>query len=135
MNEEIHKILVCVDDDPMILQMLSFQLNNRLDPEQYLIECFTEPAEVISTLKSYNIEPDERFTMIVDFQMPGMTGADLVREIKANFPNSRCMMLSGQYNEIVVNELLENKLLDAFISKPWNEEMLLEKLTNLDKKS
>lgn len=124
MNDSQHKILICVDDEPSILQMLSFQLNNKLDAEKYVIECFTNPTDVLAELPQIVLEGQE-ITLIVDFQMPKMNGAELVKQIKATFPACRCIMLSGQSNEVVVNQLLNDRILDNYISKPWKEEVLM----------
>ena len=37
-------------------------------------------------------------------------------------------MLSGQANDEIVENLISQNLLDYFISKPWSEEQLLEKI-------
>ena len=56
--------------------------------------------------------------------MPKMTGTQLVRSIKEKYPNLNCVMLSGQANQISLKELISDKLLVNFISKPWDEEVL-----------
>lgn len=124
MIDSQHKILICVDDEPSILQMLSFQLNQKLDQENYLIECFTNPTEVLQELEQLVLD-EQQITLIVDFQMPGMNGGELVKQIKSRFPSCRCIMLSGQSNEEVVNKLLADKLLDGYLSKPWKEDVLM----------
>jgi DNA-binding NarL/FixJ family response regulator len=56
--------------------------------------------------------------------MPQMTGAQLIRSIKLKHPELRCVMLSGQANPVSVNSLVQENLLESFISKPWDEEVL-----------
>ena len=62
--------------------------------------------------------------IIVDYQMPEMTGAQLIRSIKEKYPELKCVMLSGHANPVSVDSLVKDKLLDSFISKPWDEEVL-----------
>jgi DNA-binding NtrC family response regulator len=58
--------------------------------------------------------------------MPEMNGAELIRNIKINHPEMKCIMLSGQANAIQVDDLVNDNLLDSFIPKPWNEEDLIK---------
>ncbi len=126
--EEIKYAIICVDDDPNILHMLSFQLDKIVDPQKTLIEYFTNPLESIphfDELKSLEIEV---FLLIVDFQMPQMNGAQLIRELKKKNKNLTCIMLSGQANSVQVAELQQENYLHSFINKPWNEDKLFEVL-------
>jgi len=72
---------------------------------------------------------DERIDIIfiiVDYQMPQMTGAQLIRSIKLKYPDLKCVMLSGQANPGSVDSLRQDNLLEQFIEKPWNEEALFD---------
>ena len=59
--------------------------------------------------------------VLVDYQMPEMTGAELIRKLKSKHKNLNCLMLSGQANSIQVSELEKDNLLEQFIEKPWGE--------------
>jgi DNA-binding NarL/FixJ family response regulator len=63
--------------------------------------------------------------------MPKMTGAQLIRSIKEKYPDLNCVMLSGQANQISVDELISENLLSTFISKPWDEEVLINAIRPL----
>jgi FixJ family two-component response regulator len=124
--EEPKYAIFCVDDDPNILHMLSFQLDKILDSKKALIEFFTNPLECIvhhDELENLQINV---LLLIVDFQMPLMNGAQLIRELKKRNKNLTCIMLSGQANSVQVSELQQHNLLHAFIHKPWNEDNLFE---------
>ena len=58
--------------------------------------------------------------------MPKINGAELVRAIKGKYPHIKCVMLSGQANDLIVKELAEGNFLEKFISKPWDEEKLYQ---------
>ena len=115
-----------MDDDPNILQMLNFQLEKHIDTQITLLEYFTNPNESISSFNDLIELNIHTLLLIVDFQMPEMNGAQLIRELKKIKPDLNCVMLSGQANTIQVNELKTNNLLHSFINKPWSEEKLLE---------
>lgn len=122
--DEIKYAVVCVDDDPYILQMLGFQLGKILDQKCTLLEYFTNPSEALLNIDQLVAEKIDIIFIIVDYQMPEMTGAQLIRSIKEKHPELKCVMLSGQANPVSVDSLVKDKLLDSFISKPWDEEVL-----------
>lgn len=53
-----------------------------------------------------------------------MTGAELVRSLKDLFPEMKFIMLSGQASAIHVDDLVNDNLLESFVSKPWDEKEL-----------
>ena len=122
--DDIKYAVVCVDDDPYILQMLGFQLGKILDQKCSLLEYFTNPSEALLNIDQLVAEKIDIIFIIVDYQMPEMTGAQLIRSIKEKHPDLKCVMLSGQANPVSVDSLVKDKLLDSFISKPWDEEVL-----------
>lgn len=122
--DEIKYAVVCVDDDPFILQMLGFQLGKILDQKCTLLEYFTDPSEALLNIDQLVAEKIDIIFIIVDYQMPEMTGAQLIRSIKEKYPELKCVMLSGHANPVSVDSLVKDKLLDSFISKPWDEEVL-----------
>lgn len=117
--------ILCIDDDPIILQMLQFQLKKSLDVESVIIEFFTNPLEALDIIDKKLDGSIELILVIVDFQMPEMNGADLITKINSLKPDARFIMLSGQANDIIVNQLLSINLLEAFIMKPWDEKELM----------
>jgi len=115
---------VCVDDDPHILQMLSLQLRKCMDQEQILMDFFQKPEEVMTHLKTLQERGVELRFLLTDYRMPGMSGYDLIKSVKAEFPELKCILLSGQADQHHVSELKKDGLLDAFIGKPWKEREL-----------
>ena len=124
--DEIKYAVVCVDDDAVILQMLGFQLSKIVDKKYTLLEYFTDPSEALINIDQLVAEKIDIIFIIVDYLMPKMTGAELIREIKAKHPNLKCVMLSGHANPISIEALNKENMLESFISKPWNEEELFD---------
>jgi CheY-like chemotaxis protein len=127
--EKIKYAIVCIDDDPFILQMLSFQLQKYIDGECTLLEFSTNPLEALENINQLTYQEIDVIFILVDYQMPELNGAELIRRIKMIHPRMKCIMLSGQANAIQVDDLVNDNLLDSFISKPWNEEDLIRVIT------
>ena len=117
-------ILVCVDDDASILQMLQYQLEIVLNGKDCITEFYDNASTAISEIDAMIENGLNVTTILVDYQMPKINGSTLVRNLKEKYPNMKCIMLSGQANEVQIEELLSEKLLDAFVSKPWTTEDL-----------
>ena len=47
---DVKYAVVCVDDDPFILQMLGFQLGKIVDEKFTLVEYFTDPSEALDNI-------------------------------------------------------------------------------------
>ena len=128
---EFKYAVVCVDDDPYILQMLGFQLSKVMDQKCTLIEYFTDPKKALDNIDELVSQNIDIIFVMVDYQMPKMTGAELIRSIKEKHKNLRCVMLSGQANTSSVNSLKEENLLEEFLAKPWDESELFDSILPL----
>ncbi len=127
----IQYAVICVDDDPFITQLLHFQLGRLVNEETTIVESFTDPKKMMDTIAEMKSLGYKVPFIIVDYQMPDLSGGQLVRSVKEKHPEIKCLMLSGQANELVTNQLEEEKVLDGFITKPWTEEELKEKVNSL----
>ena len=129
----INKAVICIDDDPMILQVLGFQLDKFIDASDTLIELYTNPSKALADIKEFVFDEIEIVFVIVDYQMPEMSGANFIRSLKQSHPNLPCIMLSGQANPSQVLDLENEGYLEAFISKPWEEEQIHDLINKLSK--
>jgi two-component system response regulator VicR len=123
--------VLCVDDDPVILHLIDFQMKKLVNPVNTIVESTTDPTQVeekLEEIKSYGLEP---LFLMTDYQMPGMSGAQLIRKMKKINPELKCILLSGQANDVAVAELEDENLLYSFIGKPWREDQMKEILRPL----
>jgi CheY-like chemotaxis protein len=116
--------IICVDDDPMITQLLTFQLRKWINPLSTIVETFTDPKMVVSSIEEIYELGYKVIFVIIDYQMPGLNGAQLILKIKEKYKDIHFIMLSGQANEVVVSQLKKEANLDGFIAKPWSESQL-----------
>lgn len=130
---QFNKAVICIDDDPMILQVLSFQLEKLIDSSETLIELYTNPSKALIDIQEFVFDEIEIVFVIVDYQMPEMSGAKFIRSLKQSRPNLPCVMLSGQANPNQVRALEADGYLAAFLNKPWEESQIHELINKLTK--
>ena len=126
--------VICIDDDPMILQVLGFQMEKFLNHSDTIIELYTEPAKALRDIKEFVFGEVEILFVIVDYQMPHISGAKFIRALKETHPAIPCLMLSGQANSSQIEALERDGLLEAFLQKPWEESELKRSIELLKKK-
>lgn len=126
--EDFKYAVICVDDDPHILQMLSFQLEKIVDTNITMLEYYTDPNDALNDFDELMEEKIDVIFILVDFQMPKMNGAQLIRALKEKNKDIPCIMLSGQANTVQVADLESDGLLTCFVHKPWDEQTLFEVL-------
>jgi len=119
------KCVYCIDDDHFILQMLGYQLRKHFDDSNIIIELIHDAKDAVSIIETNlknNILP---ILGIVDYQMPGVNGAELIRNSKDKFPKMKFIMISGESSQQQIHDLFEDNLLEDYIDKPWSEENLI----------
>ena len=129
---QINNAVICIDDDPMILQVLGFQLEKFIDASNTLIELYTNPSRALADIKEFVFDEIEIIFVIVDYQMPEMSGATFIRSLKQSHPNLPCIMLSGQANSSQIEALEDDMLLEAFLHKPWEEIQISQIINNIN---
>lgn len=131
---QFQNAVICIDDDPMILQVLGFQMEKFLNHSDTIIELYTEPAKALRDIKEFVFGEVEILFVIVDYQMPHISGAKFIRALKETHPAIPCLMLSGQANSSQIEALERDGLLEAFLQKPWEELELKRSIEFLKKK-
>jgi len=123
--QNMNKAILSVDDERIILESLKYQLTKNFQNEFILefAESGVEAIEIVDDLINDNIE---LLLIISDYLIPQMDGEELIKIIKDKYPKINVVMLTGQANSTVINELLETKLLNEVILKPWSEEELIK---------
>jgi EAL domain-containing protein (putative c-di-GMP-specific phosphodiesterase class I)/FixJ family two-component response regulator len=107
--------LLIVDDEEAILRALK--------------RLFARAGYQVFTANSgydaLNIMAQEHCQVIIsDFRMPVMNGSQLLAAIKAQYPSSLCMILSGFTDFSSVLALLNSGTVFRFLQKPWDETLL-----------
>lgn len=122
------QVVYCIDDNEMIVKMLSYQLEKFFDPKCFVVEGHSCPLKAIEAIRNNYSNGFPPIVCIVDFQMPQMNGDEFIKIIRSEFPMSKALMLSGNSNAFAVSDLVEENLLDFYLSKPWDEKDLFTKV-------
>jgi two-component system, OmpR family, response regulator VicR len=115
------RVLV-VDDEPQIASALR-RLLRRAD---YEVSCAHSGAEALQLLQTFAAD-----VVLSDFRMPGMTGAELFREVKRTHPLSLRLIISGHADFGAVVASLNEGEICRFITKPWDDAELLSYLAEM----
>ncbi|MBE6845689.1 MAG: response regulator [Ruminococcus sp.] len=116
------KHVLVVDDDRTILKMLKSALEDK-----YEVTTMVNGVLVEKFLTTKDVD-----MIILDYEMPVKTGADVIREIKANERAKEVPVcfLTGVDQREKIMEILALKP-DAYMLKPVNMEALLATVSNL----
>jgi HD-like signal output (HDOD) protein/ActR/RegA family two-component response regulator len=113
------KRILFVDDEPMVLQ--GIQRSLRIMRTEWDMEFATGGPEALEIMARGHFD-----VVISDMRMPGMSGAQLLEQVKAKFPRTVRMILSGQSDrETILRSIGPTH---QYLSKPCSVEELRRKL-------
>jgi YesN/AraC family two-component response regulator len=115
---ELPKILY-VDDEAINLDLLRLTFLNEL--EIITAESALEGLEILQQESDIHV-------VISDLKMPGMSGLEFIKEIKRNYPDKVCMLLTGFMESEVMMEGFNKELLFRYLMKPFNKGELMESI-------
>src|SRR5690606_28110677 len=76
---------VVIDDDPLMLRTWK-----RLLEKRHHVRTFSDPVVALSILE---LRPPD--VLLLDLQMPSISGLDFLERIKAMHPRTECIVVSG----------------------------------------
>lgn len=119
MNEEIDRILVA-DDDAVIRK----GLQRILSAEGYEVETVSNGRAALTRLEQ------ERFRLLVtDLKMPGMSGLEVLEEIRTCQPELPVVLITGYAAIDNAVEAMKNGATD-YLAKPFSNEEIISKVKN-----
>ncbi|MFZ2269011.1 MAG: ATPase, T2SS/T4P/T4SS family [Azonexus sp.] len=107
--------LLLVDDEPGIVKALARVFRQ----ENYEVVTAASGSEGLARLAEGGFQ-----LVISDFMMPGMDGAQFLREVKQRWPDCIRIMLTGHANTDAVMGAINDGAVYKFILKPWNDDDL-----------
>lgn len=117
--------IVIVDDHQLICDGLSRIIQEI--PEFEVITTYQNPMEALQKIPVW--KPD---ILLVDFEMPGLNGIELIQKLKLEIPDLRSILLTMHLDKATVKEALSQGV-NAYILKNLDEfelRIALEKVKN-----
>ena len=108
--------LMLVDDEPNVLRALK-RVFQRENYEVLMVGSADEALRMLA-------QGEEVHVVISDYMMPGMNGADFLKRIKQQYPETIRIMLTGHADTGAVMGAINEGAVYKFILKPWNDDDL-----------
>ena len=123
----MNKKILLVDDDIKVLSAMKRLM---------LFEGW-EVLHVLNGDEALKIFEESSFDLVItDFKMPGMNGIELSDILKGKFPALPVILLTAYADKKLILKAFSNRTIVDIITKPWDEEVLLDKIrTHLSSKS
>lgn len=114
----------------MIVASLTEQLRNFFG-DKYVYEMAMSGEEAIEIIDELVTESINVILIISDYLMQGMKGDELLIRVKAKYPDTINVMLTGQASYEAVKRVRDQAGLSAYITKPWDREQLMNRIRGL----
>ncbi|MEG4632923.1 response regulator [Microcoleus sp. AR_TQ3_B6] len=117
-------VILCVDDEPDILNNLKIQLKNEFKND-YFYELAESGDEALDLLKDFQ-EEVQVIVVISDWLMPGIKGDELLIKVHQKYPKIIKVMLTGQADAAALQRAVQEADLYCCLYKPWQSKELIE---------
>ncbi len=115
------KVILVVEDEPALIQFYQYALED--DYDIFIASCGEEALNALKTLGDIDL-------MLLDFKLPGISGMEVLKEMKRSFSTIPVMMVTAvKHGESAA----ESPALGAceYLEKPFEAEELLDKIKSL----
>ena len=115
--------ILIADDEPAVLSAAALMLQH----QGYTTVVAADGHEAV---RHFRAEPDRFAAVLLDLTMPGLSGAEVLREIRGLRPAVRVLMMSGFSPQDVLSRLQGTGQI-AILHKPFTMETLLARLAEI----
>lgn len=119
--------ILVVDDEEDVQPLFEQKFRKEIRARKIALAFASSGTEALNYLHQH---PEEASLVLSDINMPGMSGLELLRHIKEEYPTSpapKVMMISA-YGDEESYEAAKELGADAFLTKPLDFNLLKEKL-------
>lgn len=111
-SSSMYRTISIVDDDEDICTLFS----DALTFDGSTIFTFTDPCMALEHFKLYK----ESYALVIsDLRMPGLTGIELIKELKKLNPIVRTVLMTAiAIDEGIIEEYSKKELINRFLEKP-----------------
>lgn len=117
-------VVLCVDDERFVLSVIKEQLLRQFS-DTFMVETVESGEEAIEVLEDLMSDGTLVPVLITDQLMPGMRGDELLLAVRARWPQTQSILLTGQANAKTIADALKAGNLYRHVAKPWRETDLL----------
>jgi DNA-binding NtrC family response regulator len=119
------RCILIVDDEYIILEALRIQLERNL-PADVIIESASGFEEAESILREIAATGKTICAVISDYNLGEIKGSEVLRTAQIHFPGIKKAILTGHASIDDLADRDPDLSLDAFFSKPWNTQEVVE---------
>ena len=121
------RAILSVEDDREALNALRMQLERNFS-EDYQLEFAQNVDEAVAVIDDLIAQDIDLILLLSDWYMPGKNADVLVDYIKSKNPLVKVIVLSGQLDVAKAGQMLEDRVIDRVIMKPWDEAALVQQI-------
>lgn len=114
--------ILFIDDDPLVLEALK----RAVRPMPWRSTFLLNPQEALAIVDSAAID-----VVVTDNTMPGLTGLEVLEQLRERKPLVRRVLLTGDVGRAPVVAAVANGLVECCLPKPWEARELRERLHRL----
>lgn len=104
--------IMFVDDEARIVKLLRMMFRSRYD-----VLTATSGSEALQMLADESID-----IIVSDQRMPGMTGIELLSQVRERWPNTIRILLTGYADLVAIIGAVNDGEVYRFLNKPWNHD-------------
>ena len=121
-----------MDDDPQVLSAVERDLRVRYGSDYRIIKS-ASPEDALDVARQLQQRGTSVALFLVDHRMPGMSGVELLSEVRKLHPEARKVLLTAYADTEAAISSINEVGLDYYLLKPWNppEERLYPVLDDL----
>jgi thioredoxin reductase (NADPH) len=115
----IKPVIMTVDDDPEVLGAIERDLRRHFQKDYRIIKADSGQA-ALDTARKLKQRETPVAVFLVDQRMPEMSGAELLEEVGALYPDARKVLLTAYADTQVAIDSINKIGLDHYLMKPWH---------------
>jgi CheY-like chemotaxis protein len=112
MKAPASKTILIVDDEPSIREVLSGYFEHQYGPRGFTIETAADGAEALAAVRRRRPA-----LILLDIDMPGMSGVEALRAVRAIDPRIPVIMVTGNADSRVAGQVIKDGAY-SYLPKP-----------------
>ncbi|HBC74739.1 MAG TPA: hypothetical protein DC017_07795 [Candidatus Wallbacteria bacterium] len=121
------RVMLFVDDDLIMVKLLKNTLSATYK-DDFLYATALSAAEALKDIEKLYSAGVEVALIVTDWLMPEMKGDEFILKVHENHPEIKTIMISGYASQQVIENISEKLKLSAFITKPWDVNILISEI-------